>query len=60
LLSFIKVGPLAINSLGTGFLDRKPVPYPRYPGPLIMKLNGTGSTVNMDVSAGFDLILVDN
>jgi hypothetical protein len=31
-----------------------------FPGPTIIKMQGNGDSDNLDVSAGFDLILIDN
>lgn len=51
---------LAIHSTGSTFMERIFSPYPCYAGPCIIKVAGSGSANNLDVSAGFDLYLVDN
>jgi len=45
---------------GSSSFERDYKPYPSYSEKTDLRVTGTGSTNNFDVSAGFDLILVDN
>jgi len=51
------------GKISTGTSDGNPhgfEPYNKFAGPGILKIQAAGSANNLDVSAGFDLILVDN
>jgi hypothetical protein len=60
LLSFIWKFTGGINTAGNTDYKHTYMPYPKFTGPCIIKIQAVGSAANVDVSAGFDLILVDN
>lgn len=51
---------LGIQTTGANPFVHPYSPYNKFEGPGILKLQAAGSTDNLDVSGGFDLILVDN
>lgn len=59
LLNFLVKHTQAIVAVGTSYFSHPFMPYFRIPGPAIIKIQGRGSANNLDVSAGFDLILKD-
>ena len=50
---------LGIGGSGTTDVQHEFHPYKEFEGPCIIKMQAVGDADNMDVSAGFDLILVD-
>lgn len=60
LLSSVVKDTRALFSSGTSSASWPFAPYFMVPGPAIVRVRATASTTNIDVSAGFDLILVDN
>ena len=59
-VNFLIKSTLGLQSNGTSFVDRFFDPYFAISGPAIIKVQGLGSSDDLDASAGFDLILVDN
>ena len=59
-VNFLVKSTLGLQSTGSSFVDRFFEPYFRIPGPAIIKVQGIGSADDLDTSAGFDLILIDN
>lgn len=57
---FLTKHTLGIKSDGTTKMTHDFRPYLAVPGPAIIKIAANASVVNTDVSAGFDIILVDN
>ncbi len=57
---FVVKGTQAILSTGTSLFRHCFEPYFRIPGPAIVKIQATGSALNQDISAGFDIIKVTN
>ena len=49
-----------IQSTGTGAIQHFFHPYYKIAGPAIIKVSGISSAADIEASAGFDLILVDN
>jgi len=60
LLNFDTKHVLGIGGSGTTDVQHEFRPYKIFVGPCIIKMQATGDADNMDVSSGFDLILVDN
>lgn len=60
LLNFTTKHIFTISGGGTADIQHVFGPYKEFEGPCIIKMQATGDAENMDVSAGFDLILVDN
>lgn len=60
LLNFLTKHTFGIHSTGKSYVPHPFDPYFKIPGPAIIKVQGDGSVANMDVSAGFDLIVKDN
>ena len=48
------------QTTGSSVLNRTYTVYPSFPGKTDIEIRAEGSTTNFDISAGFDLILVDN
>lgn len=59
LFTFLTKHTTGIVTRGASWLPQEFKPYYRIPGPAIIKMQGSSSANNTDVSAGFDLILVD-
>jgi hypothetical protein len=59
LLNFRVKHTLGVSTTGSSYVQRLFKPCSRIPGPAIIKLQGRGTPANMDVSAGFDLIVRD-
>lgn len=57
LLNFLTKHTLGISTTGSSYVRHLFEPYHKIDGPAIIKLQGRGTPINMDVSAGFDLIL---
>jgi len=51
---------VGLLTAGTSHFQHEYAPYPKIEAKADIKITGIGSTVNFDVSAGFDLILVDD
>jgi hypothetical protein len=51
---------LGLMAAGTSSFERHYAPYAKYSEKTDLRMSGTGSTNNFDVSAGFDLILLEN
>lgn len=60
LLNFNTKHVFTINGGGSSDIQHFLKPYKVFEGPCIIKMQAEGDANNMDVSAGFDLILVDN
>jgi len=60
LTNFLTKHTFSISLDGTSAFSIPYNLYKSFPGPCILKLQGSSATANMDVSAGFDGILVDN
>jgi len=60
LTNFLIKNTQGIQSTGTGHFQHFFQPYFKIPGPAIVKVRGTASTADVEASAGFDIILVDN
>jgi hypothetical protein len=59
LLNFLVKHTFGLKSLGKGYVRHPFDPFSKIPGPAILKVMGRGTPANMDVSAGFDLIVKD-
>ncbi len=57
LLNFLTKHTFGLKSLGKSYVRHPFDPFFKVPGPAILKVMGRGTPANMDVSAGFDLIL---
>lgn len=57
LLNFLIKHTFGLSSTGSSHVRHPFDPYYKIPGPAIIKVQGRGDPDNMDVSAGFDLIL---
>ena len=60
LLNFTVKSTVGLQSNGSSYVEHGFKPYFPIPGPAIIKMQGFGSANDLDTSAGFDLILVDN
>jgi len=60
LLNFLVKHTQAIISAGSSYLLHRFMPYNKLAGPLILKLEATSTVNDLDVSGGFDAIIVDN
>jgi len=58
-LTFLTKHTQSLSTTGTNYLAHKYEPYNRIAGPAIIKMQASGSTNDLDVSAGFDLIMED-
>jgi hypothetical protein len=59
LTNFLTKHTFGLKSLGKGYVRHPFDPCHKIPGPAIIKVMGRGTPENMDVSAGFDLIVRD-
>lgn len=59
LLNFVVKHTQAIMSTGSSQFSHSFLPYFRVLGPAIIKIQGNGSANDLDISAGFDLVLKD-
>ena len=57
---FVSKHDMGIITSGTSYFTHEFKPYMRVSGPFIMKCQGTSTVNNMDVSAGFDLIIEED
>ncbi len=57
LLNFLIKHTFGVSTTGESYVRHPFDPYHKIPGPAIIKLQGRGTPANMDVSAGFDLIV---
>ena len=60
LTNFLTKHTRGIRGGGTSGFAHSFKPYKKIEGPAIIKVQGNGDANNMDISAGFDVILVDN
>ncbi len=60
LTNFLNAHTFGLDSDGSGDIQHRFTPYREFVGPTILKVRGNSSANDSDVSAGFDLILVDN
>ena len=60
LVSFIHKHHQGIISTGNSHIGHQFIPLHEVPGPAIIKMHGHAGANDIDVSAGFDLIIVDN
>lgn len=60
LLNFLLKHGFGVSSTGSSYVRHPFDPCYKVPGPAIIKMQGRGSPVNMDVTAGFDLIIRNN
>lgn len=58
--AFIVKHTQAIASTGLNYMRHEFNPYNKFDGPGILKMSGDSSAVNADVSAGFDLFIIDD
>ena len=59
-IAFLRKDDMSLQSTGTNAQERLYAVPPKYAGPCIIKVQGTGSSADTDAESGFDLILVDN
>ncbi len=59
LLNFLNKHTFGVSSTGSSYVRHPFDPFFKVPGPAIIKMQGRGTPINMDVSAGFDLIVKD-
>lgn len=60
LLSFLTQHTIGVTTRGMSYVPHRFEPEFKIVGPAIVKMQGNASAQNADVSAGFDLVLVDN
>ncbi len=60
LLNFLIKSTIGLQSTGSSYVQHPFNPYFPIPGPAIIKMQGMGSANDLDTSAGFSLILIDN
>ncbi len=60
LTNFLTKHTMGLRSAGTSYVAHPFLPYKKFEGPGIIKIQANGSANNLNVSADFDLILVDN
>ncbi len=60
LLNFLIKHTFGVSTTGSSYVSHMFDPFFKIPGPAIIKVQGRGTPINMDVSAGFDLIVKDN
>ncbi len=60
LINFLTKDTQAVISTGNSLVNHPFTPYFQVPGPAIIKVQGAASAANIDISAGFGGILVDN
>jgi len=57
---FLAMCPIGLQSVGTTAYEEIKKSYNVIPGPAIIKAQGSSTAADADISAGFDLFLVDN
>jgi len=57
---FVVKHTIGLNSGGASPMRHEYAPMNKFTGPGIIKLRSTGGSDNLDVSAGFDLILTED
>ncbi len=57
---FIHKYPLGVTNTGASYISHNFEGYIKFPGPSIIKIQGVGSSADLDVSAGFEYKLIDN
>lgn len=60
LINFVVKHTQSAQSNGTSDPSHSFMPYFEIPGPAIIKMQGTASAVDIDASAGFDIIIIDS
>jgi len=60
LINFVHKHTQALIATGNSYIRHEYQPYFKIPGPAIIKMQALSGAADMDISAGFDLILVDN
>ena len=60
LLHFVIKSTIGLQSTGSSYVQHPFNPYFAIQGPAIIKMQGLGSANDLDTSAGFSLIIIDN
>ena len=59
-VAFVRKDDLSVQSTGDNSDSNEHRPPPQFPGPCIIKVQALASANDLDVKAGFDLVLVEN